>query len=67
MAGAQAALDELTTGPRDVDLAGRAAQVRLAQAQLKQSELALELAALRAPIAGTIVKVSIKVGEIHQH
>jgi HlyD family secretion protein len=64
VAGAQAALEELTTGPREVDLAGRAAQVRLAEALLKQSELALELAALRAPIAGTIVKVSIKVGEI---
>jgi HlyD family secretion protein len=64
VAGAQAALEQLTTGPREVDLAGRAAQVRLAQALLKQSELALELAALRAPIAGTIVKVSIKVGEL---
>jgi HlyD family secretion protein len=64
VAGAQAALEQLTTDPREVDLAGRAAQVRLAEALLKQSELALELAALRAPIAGTIVKVGIKVGEI---
>jgi HlyD family secretion protein len=61
---AQAVLDMLTSGPREIDLAGAAAQVQQAEVALKRSQLALDMAALRAPFAGTIVQVNLKVGEV---
>jgi HlyD family secretion protein len=61
--GAQAALEGITAKPRDVDLAGVVAQIQQAEVALKRSQLDLELAALHAPIAGTIVEVNLKVGE----
>jgi HlyD family secretion protein len=61
---AQATLDLLNTGPGELDLAGAAAQVQLAEIALKRSQLALDLTAVRAPFAGTIVKVDLKVGQL---
>jgi HlyD family secretion protein len=61
---AQSALELLSAGPDKLDLAAAAAQVQLAEIALKRSQLALELAALRAPFAGTIVNVNLKVGEL---
>jgi HlyD family secretion protein len=61
---AQAVLDILTNGPREIDLASAAAQVQQAEVALKRSQLALDLAVLRAPISGTIVEINIKVGEV---
>jgi HlyD family secretion protein len=61
---AQATVDMLAAGPREVDLAVAAARIQQAEAALKRSRLALDMAALHAPFAGTVVQLNLKVGEI---
>ena len=61
---AEAALAKISSEPRAVDLAVAEAQVKEAEAALKREQLTLELAAIRAPFAGTVVDVGVKVGEV---
>jgi HlyD family secretion protein len=61
---AQAVLDELLAGPRPTDVTMAEARVRQAEVALRRSQLTLDLAALRAPFSGTIVYVTLKVGEV---
>jgi HlyD family secretion protein len=61
---AQAALEKLTADPRTVDIALVQAQIQQAEVALKRQELMIDLASLRAPIAGTIVGINLKVGEV---
>lgn len=61
---AQANLERITAAPTENDLAGALAQVENATASLRQAELALERATLRAPFAGTVAEVNLKVGEV---
>jgi HlyD family secretion protein len=63
-AAAQAALSKLTADPATVEVAIAVAQVQQAEVALKREELTLELASLRAPIAGTVVEVNVKAGEV---
>jgi HlyD family secretion protein len=63
VASAQSNLERLTTEPRAVDLASALAQIERAEASLEQAELDLSKATLRAPIAGTVAEVNLKVGE----
>jgi len=70
LAKAQKALDELLASPTQQEIAFSEAKVRQAELNLAQAELALESAqrdleatALRAPIDGTIMSISGKVGE----
>jgi multidrug efflux pump subunit AcrA (membrane-fusion protein) len=60
---ARANLSQLQSGPRDVDLAVAAAQVQSAEVAVRQAELALDRATLRAPFAGTVVAINLTVGE----
>lgn len=61
---AQANLSQLQVGPRDVDLAVVAAQVQAASVAVRQADLAIERATLRAPFAGTVVAINLKTGEL---
>lgn len=61
---AQANLSQLKAGPRSVDLAVAKAQADTAAVAVRQAELAIERATLRAPFAGTVVAVNLKVGEL---
>jgi HlyD family secretion protein len=61
---AQANLEQLTAPATRTDQAILEAAVSQAEQQLKQAELALEQATLRAPIAGTIASLNLKVGEV---
>jgi multidrug efflux pump subunit AcrA (membrane-fusion protein) len=61
---AEAHLSELRAGPRDVDLALADAQVQAALVAVRQAELALSRATLRAPFAGTVVAVNLVAGEL---
>lgn len=61
---AQANLEQLTAPATKTDLAILEASVAQAEQELKQAELALEKATLRAPIAGTVAAINLKVGEV---
>ena len=61
---AQANLSQTKAGPRSVDLAVAQAQIQAATVAVRQAELAIERATLRAPFAGTIVAINIKADEI---
>ena len=61
---AEAKLAELKAGPTEATLAGSLARVKGAEVSLKQAQLALEKATLVAPIAGTVVELNLKVGEV---
>jgi HlyD family secretion protein len=61
---AQANLSQLKAGPRSVDLAVAKAQVQAAAVAVRQAELAIERATLRAPFAGTVVAIHLKAGEL---
>jgi multidrug resistance efflux pump len=63
VAQAQAALDEVTAGPRSAEIAVAEARVRARQADLRRAEVALERATLLAPFAGTIVELNLELGE----
>ncbi|NJL32745.1 MAG: HlyD family efflux transporter periplasmic adaptor subunit, partial [Chloroflexaceae bacterium] len=63
IASAQANLDQLTAAPRDVDLAGALAQIRQAEVTLEQTEIDVLKATLRAPIAGTLAEINLKIAE----
>ncbi len=64
VAVAEAELERLLAGVRPAEAAAARARVEEAQAALEQAELALERAVLRAPIAGVIASLNIKVGEV---
>lgn len=61
---AQANLEKVTAKPRQTDLSIADAQVRAAEVTLKEAELALDRAILRAPFAGTVAEVNLKIGEL---
>lgn len=61
---AQANLAKLKADPRASDLAIAKAQVQAAEVSLKEARLALEQATLRAPMAGTVAELNLKVGEL---
>lgn len=60
---AEANLARVTAPPIDADLASVVAQVQNAEAGLAQAQLALDKATLRAPLAGVVAEVNLKVGE----
>jgi HlyD family secretion protein len=60
---AQAQLDLLTAGPRAQQVAAAAAGVDQAQAALQQAQASLDDTELRAPFAGTLAALNVKVGE----
>ena len=60
---AQASLARLRAGASQSDLAVAAAEVQSAQAGLKLAQVAVAEAELRAPFAGTIATLDLKVGE----
>ena len=62
-ARAQLGLQRLPATPKPTDLVGARAQVQQARVALAQAELALAGATLTAPLAGTVVDVSLRVGE----
>jgi HlyD family secretion protein len=62
-AAAKARLDALQKPPRPADIAAADADIAVAQADLDRAKAALTDAELRAPFAGTIATVNVKVGE----
>jgi HlyD family secretion protein len=60
---ARAALERLTSGPRTSDLAIAEASVEVAKVSLKEAERSLEEAILKAPFAGTVADVNLRIGE----
>jgi HlyD family secretion protein len=60
---AEADFARITEAPRPVDLAVFDARVKKAEAQLKQAELAVEQATLRAPADATIAALNLRPGE----
>lgn len=64
VAEAQAALDRLTEDPATTDMAIAEAKVIRAEVALKQAELSVEQATLRAPMDGTIASVDMTVGKV---
>jgi HlyD family secretion protein len=60
---AQAKLDKLRAGASKGDLAVAAAEVQRAQAALKLAQVAVTEAELRAPFAGTVGALDVRVGE----
>ena len=63
---ANASLDKLRAGASKSDLAVAAAEVQSAQAELKLAQVVLSETELRAPFAGTIAALDVKVGEYAQ-
>jgi HlyD family secretion protein len=63
VASAEAALAKLTAKANPSDLAVAEAGVARAEAALKQAQRSLEQATLRAPFAGTVTQINIRVGE----
>jgi HlyD family secretion protein len=61
---AQANLDRISAKALDTDLASMLAEVKQAEVAVKAAELALDQATIRAPIAGTVAKLNLKVGEV---
>ena len=61
--GAGAQLELLRTGARPEQIAATQADVAAAEAVLEQAKVALEEAELRAPFAGTVASLNVKVGE----
>jgi HlyD family secretion protein len=61
---AEARLAELNAKPTEATLASSLARVRGAEVSLRQAQLALEKATLTAPIAGTVARLNLKVGEL---
>jgi HlyD family secretion protein len=61
---AQSNLEKLTAPAGAPDLASALAEVEAAKVSIKEAELALEQATLRAPMRGTIAEVNLKVGEV---
>ncbi|HMQ32297.1 MAG TPA: HlyD family efflux transporter periplasmic adaptor subunit [Chloroflexaceae bacterium] len=64
VAEAQAAIERLTADPATTDLAIAEAKVVRAEVGLKQTELNLEQATLRAPVAGTVAALDLAVGKV---
>jgi HlyD family secretion protein len=63
VAGAEANLGQVSAPARPVDLAGAQSQVQQAEVALEEARLALDRATLRAPLDGTVVRVSVNAGE----
>jgi len=64
VSSAQAALDLKKAQARPADLAVAQAQILSAQGQVESAQSALDNTIIRAPAAGTITSVDIKVGEL---
>ena len=60
---AQAKLDQLRAGASKSELAVAAAEVQRAQAALKLAQVAVDETELRAPFAGTVGALDVRVGE----
>ncbi|HEX6292680.1 MAG TPA: efflux RND transporter periplasmic adaptor subunit [Herpetosiphonaceae bacterium] len=58
------AATEAANSARAATLATAQAKIQQAEATLKREQLALDLAALRSPIDGTVIDVSVKAGEV---
>lgn len=61
---AQAGLEQLTAGVSAPDLAGALAEVEAARVAIREAELQVDQATLRAPISGTVAQINLKVGEV---
>jgi len=61
---AQAAVDKLKAGATPEEIAAAQAQVSAAKATVGQAETALNDTVLKAPFAGTVGRVSVRVGEM---
>lgn len=61
---ARAVLAQLTADPGEPDIAEMQSRVDLTRVALKAAELALDDAALRTPISGTVAEVNLKPGEV---
>ena len=61
---AEAALEKLTKGPDDADVRTAELSVRQALLNLEEAETALEDARVTAPIAGTVLELSVDPGQI---
>lgn len=61
---AQASLERLTADPATTDMAVVEAKVVRAEVALKQAELSLEQATLRAPAAGMVAAIDMAVGKV---
>lgn len=57
-------LEQLTAGATGPDLAGALAEVEAARVAIREAELQLEQATLRAPMGGTVAQINLKVGEV---
>jgi len=64
VSAAQAALDRLKAGATPEEIAAAQAQVSAAKAALGQAETARNDTVLKAPFAGTVGRVSVRVGEM---
>jgi HlyD family secretion protein len=64
VASAEANLAQLKADPRASDLAVAKTQVQAAEVSLKEARLALDQATLKAPLAGTVAELNLKVGEL---
>lgn len=62
VAQAEAARAQVAAPAREVDLAAALVEIEAAQVALKQAELELELATLKAPVAGTVARLDLEVG-----
>ena len=61
---AQAQVDRLKTGPRQADLDLADAQVRSAELAVQAAQARLDKAVLPAPVAGVVVAVNVRVGDM---
>lgn len=61
---ARANLDRVKAGPRAAELAQAKTQIKAAEVGLKDAQLLLDKTTLRAPFAGTIAELNLKVGEV---
>lgn len=64
VASAQAALDLKKAQARPADVDAASAQILIAQGQVQAAQAALDNTVIRAPAAGTVTSVDIKVGEL---
>ncbi|MFV9506106.1 MAG: HlyD family secretion protein [Oscillochloridaceae bacterium umkhey_bin13] len=64
LAVAQAQRDQVAAGPREVDLALARVEIQAAQVELEQAQFELARATLYAPLAGRVVELKLRVGEV---
>ncbi len=60
----QADLDKVQALPRQVDRASLEARIKYAEVQLQQRRFAMDHALLRAPVAGTVARFNLNIGQV---